>query len=34
LLGYNPQHPVEKGFVQYINWYKNFAESNPQFFKK
>ena len=25
---------VEKGFVQYIDWYKNFAGSNPQFFKK
>ena len=34
LLGYTPQHPVEKGFVQYIDWYKNFAGSNPQFFKK
>ena len=34
LLGYNPQYPVEKGFVQYINWYKKFAESNPQFFKR
>ena len=34
LLGYIPQHPVEKGFVQYIDWYKNFAGSNPQFFKK
>ena len=29
LLGYNPQHPVEKGFVQYINWYQHFAENNP-----
>ena len=34
LLGYNPQYPVEKGFVLYINWYKKFAESNPQFFKR
>ena len=34
LLGYIPQHPVEKGVVQYIDWYKNFAGSNPQFFKK
>jgi nucleoside-diphosphate-sugar epimerase len=34
LLGYNPQHPVEKGFVEYINWYKHFAESHPKLFKK
>lgn len=27
LLGYNPQFPLEEGFVQYINWYKDsFAE--------
>lgn len=23
LIGYNPQWPLEKGFVQYINWYKS-----------
>jgi nucleoside-diphosphate-sugar epimerase len=23
LLGYNPQNPLEKGFVDYINWYKS-----------
>lgn len=34
LLGYNPQNPVEKGFVQYINWYKHFAENNLDLFKK
>ena len=34
LLGYNPQFPVEKGFVQYIDWYKNFAKSNSQLFMK
>ncbi|MFH1453630.1 MAG: NAD(P)-dependent oxidoreductase [Armatimonadota bacterium] len=22
LIGYNPQYPLEKGFVEYINWYK------------
>jgi len=32
LLGYIPQYPVEKGFAQYINWYKNFVKKNPQFF--
>ena len=34
LLGYNPQHPVEEGFVQYIDWYKHFVERNPALFKK
>ena len=34
LLGYNPQHPVEEGFVQYIDWYKLFVERNPALFKK
>ncbi len=34
LLGYNPKHPVEEGFVKYINWYKEFASLNPNFFKK
>ena len=34
LLGYNPQHPVEEGFVKYINWYKDFAERNPKLFQK
>jgi nucleoside-diphosphate-sugar epimerase len=24
LLGYNPQYPLEKGYVEYINWYKDF----------
>jgi nucleoside-diphosphate-sugar epimerase len=22
LIGYTPQYPLEKGFVKYINWYK------------
>ena len=34
LLSYNPQNPVEIGFVQYINWYKHFAENNLDLFKK
>ncbi len=25
LIGYDPQYPLEKGFVQYINWYKEFS---------
>jgi len=24
LIGYNPSHPLEIGFVNYINWYKEF----------
>jgi nucleoside-diphosphate-sugar epimerase len=24
LLGYNPEYPIEKGFVRYIEWYKRF----------
>ena len=24
LLGYNPSHPLEIGYVDYINWYKSF----------
>jgi nucleoside-diphosphate-sugar epimerase len=34
IIGYNPQNPVEKGFINYINWYKYFYESNPKLFKK
>lgn len=34
LLGYNPQHPVEEGFVRYIQWYKDFAQRNPELFKR
>lgn len=32
LLGYAPQYPLEKGFIQYIKWYKEFAEHNPKLF--
>jgi nucleoside-diphosphate-sugar epimerase len=24
LLGYKPINPIEKGYVKYISWYKNF----------
>ena len=34
LLGYEPQHPVEEGFVRYIEWYKDFAMRNPSMFLK
>jgi nucleoside-diphosphate-sugar epimerase len=32
LIGYEPQFPLEKGFVDYINWYKDLADRNPKFF--
>ena len=32
LLGYKPQYPIEKGFVDYINWYKQFSTQNPKLF--
>ncbi len=28
LLDYNPQFPLEKGFVQYIEWYKSLFQQN------
>ena len=28
LLGYNPSWPLEKGYPQYIKWYKKLYESN------
>ena len=34
LLGYKPSFPVEKGFIKYINWYKNYASSKPSLFPK
>ena len=33
LLGYAPEYPLEKGFTQYIKWYKEFAEHNPKLFR-
>jgi len=32
LLGYNPQFPVEKGFINYIEWYKGLAKKSPELF--
>lgn len=32
LLGYQPQYPLEKGFVRYIDWYKKLAQEHPGFF--
>jgi nucleoside-diphosphate-sugar epimerase len=33
LLGYEPQFPLEKGFVNYIKWYKELAAAQPQLFR-
>lgn len=33
LLGYEPQWPLEKGFVRYIKWYKELAAAQPQLFR-
>jgi len=33
LLGYEPQFPVEKGFVQYLQWYKELAAAEPELFR-
>lgn len=32
LLGYEPQWPLEKGFVRYIDWYKELAARHPDYF--
>ena len=34
LIGYNPSWPLEKGYPQYIEWYKKFAEKNPELINK
>ena len=34
LLGYEPNYPLHIGFRKYIEWYKNFASSNPSLFPK
>jgi len=33
LLGYEPQFPLDKGFVRYIQWYKELAAAQPQLFR-
>jgi nucleoside-diphosphate-sugar epimerase len=33
LLGYAPAYPLERGFVEYVAWYKDLARSHPQFFQ-
>jgi nucleoside-diphosphate-sugar epimerase len=34
LLGYEPQFPLEKGFVRYIEWYKGLAKRMPEVFAR
>ena len=31
MLGYTPEYPLEKGFVDYIEWYKSMHENNKNF---
>jgi nucleoside-diphosphate-sugar epimerase len=33
LIGYQPAFPLERGFVEYVTWYKDLAASRPQFFR-
>jgi nucleoside-diphosphate-sugar epimerase len=33
LLGYEPRYPLERGFVEYVAWYKELARQHPQFFQ-
>lgn len=32
LLGYEPQYPLETGFLRYIDWYKDMYRQNPGMF--
>ncbi len=32
LIGYEPEYPVDRGFVDYIRWYKRLAEEQPELF--
>jgi nucleoside-diphosphate-sugar epimerase len=33
LIDFKPEWPLEKGFVQYIQWYKDLAQRHPEFFR-
>lgn len=33
LLGYDPEYPLERGFSQYVDWYRNLADEHPALFK-
>ena len=30
LIGYDPQYPLERGFIDYINWYKSVWRANSE----
>ena len=34
LIGYEPAYPVDKGFVRYIQWYKQLADAQPELFRE
>jgi nucleoside-diphosphate-sugar epimerase len=34
LLGFEPQWPLEKGFVRYVRWYKDLAAHHPEYFRE
>ena len=34
LIGYEPAYPLERGFVEYVRWYKDLAKKHPAFFGK
>jgi nucleoside-diphosphate-sugar epimerase len=34
LLGYEPRFPLERGFVRYIEWYKQLKASQPELFSE
>ena len=32
MIGYDPQHPLERGYAQYINWYRSLREQSSDLF--
>jgi nucleoside-diphosphate-sugar epimerase len=34
MIGYRPAYPLERGFVEYIRWYKSVANARPEFFSR
>lgn len=34
LIGYEPAYPLERGFVDYVHWYKSLAKEHPTLFAK
>jgi nucleoside-diphosphate-sugar epimerase len=33
MIGYEPSYPLDRGFVEYVSWYKDLAARFPQFFR-